>query len=378
MLVMISGQGDKYYCHANFLGTVTHVTNSTGSLVEEYRYDAYGKATIYDGQGREIAESAIGNPYMFTGRRYDRETGLYYYRARYYDPDTGRFIQRDNAGYIDGVNLYSYCRNNPINRTDRFGWQSEREPIYTGEDLARQLRGRKPWKMGRTVSDYMQGGAPSARWIARNPKLYEIWHWVVRQAAANAGEIKAFLEMGLADMTSAAFREWTRGHAKGTQTTMPADISDEEEARLREEIMPGWKLGESYKTAYWRNYRAGVWELTKPAIYYWGTFIALWATIGGGELIGGGTIYQKLGVEFVWQVNQSGVAEPTHIGIDFLGRNLIHYGRHVLHGRHIGLLWKGGRAAWIHIGLTKIFIKGTGEFKIPWWIIEQIVKLFGG
>ena len=105
--------GQSYYYHTNSLGTVTHVTNSTGSLVEEYRYDAYGKATIYDGQGQEIAESAIGNPYMFTGRRYDRETGLYYYRARYYDPDTGRFIQRDPLGYIDSLGLYEYCVSNP-------------------------------------------------------------------------------------------------------------------------------------------------------------------------------------------------------------------------------------------------------------------------
>jgi len=63
----------------------------------------------------------IGNPYMFTGRRFDLETGLYYYRARYYDPDTGRFLQTDPIGYGDGINWYNYCGNNPLNFTDPSG-----------------------------------------------------------------------------------------------------------------------------------------------------------------------------------------------------------------------------------------------------------------
>ena len=46
--------------------------------------------------------SAIGNPYPFTGRQLDEETGLYFYRARYYDSVKGRFLQRDPGGYVDG------------------------------------------------------------------------------------------------------------------------------------------------------------------------------------------------------------------------------------------------------------------------------------
>jgi RHS repeat-associated protein len=61
----------------------------------------------------------IGNPYMFTAREYDIENGLYYYRARYYNPYIGRFLQTDPA--YQGMNWYAYCGNNPLNYIDPMG-----------------------------------------------------------------------------------------------------------------------------------------------------------------------------------------------------------------------------------------------------------------
>jgi RHS repeat-associated protein len=62
---------------------------------------------------------------MFTGREYDKETGLYYYRARYYNPQIGRFLQTDPVGYDAGMNWYAYCGNSPIGLTDPSGlWAS--------------------------------------------------------------------------------------------------------------------------------------------------------------------------------------------------------------------------------------------------------------
>jgi RHS repeat-associated protein len=120
--------GTNYYYHQNSLWSVEAVSNSAGSPVERYRYDAYGFVTVTDGAFNPIPQnawgtphSAIGNPWMFTGRQLDEETGLYFYRARYYDTSKGRFLQRDPLEYVDGMNLYEYVRSNPCNRVDPLG-----------------------------------------------------------------------------------------------------------------------------------------------------------------------------------------------------------------------------------------------------------------
>jgi len=74
---------------------VAALSNNSGEIVERYEYDVFGRATIRDPGHGTRETSLYDNPYFFTGRRYDDETGLYYYRARYYDPWTGRFLQPD-------------------------------------------------------------------------------------------------------------------------------------------------------------------------------------------------------------------------------------------------------------------------------------------
>lgn len=113
--------GNDYYYHKNSLGSVVAISNSLGTVIERYEYDAFGKPTFYNGTYTLLSASAIGNTRLFTGREYDAEIGIHYYRARHYSSTTGRFLQRDPLGYVDGMNLYAYVGNNGINWVDPYG-----------------------------------------------------------------------------------------------------------------------------------------------------------------------------------------------------------------------------------------------------------------
>ncbi len=101
------------YYHFDGLGSVVALTNASGNTVEVYEYDVYGRVGATDANHP--------NRIMFTGREYDKETGLYYYRARYYNPQIGRFLQTDPVGYGAGMNMYAYCGNNSTNCVDPTG-----------------------------------------------------------------------------------------------------------------------------------------------------------------------------------------------------------------------------------------------------------------
>jgi len=86
---------------------------SAGTISDTYDYDPFGNPT-----------GSIGSfvqPFKYTGREADAETGLYYYRARYYDPAIGRFLNEDPKRFLSGSNFYSYVKNNSTNLVDPFG-----------------------------------------------------------------------------------------------------------------------------------------------------------------------------------------------------------------------------------------------------------------
>ena len=121
---------DRYYYLLDEQNTVQAIATvnpnlNTASLKESYEYGDYGQPTVFDDQGVEISNSEFSNSSLFTGRRYDPETGLYHYRTRYMDPFAGRFTSRDTIGiWGDAFGLgngNAYGGSNPSSRVDPGG-----------------------------------------------------------------------------------------------------------------------------------------------------------------------------------------------------------------------------------------------------------------
>ena len=108
---------------------VIALIDNNGTIVVQYWYDAWGNHKVVDEKGDEITDQTnIGNlnPFRYRGYYYDTETGLYFLQTRYYDPEVGRFLNRDSVQYADpetinGLNLYAYCLNNPVEYVDPTG-----------------------------------------------------------------------------------------------------------------------------------------------------------------------------------------------------------------------------------------------------------------
>ncbi|MEA3467526.1 MAG: RHS repeat-associated core domain-containing protein [Thermodesulfobacteriota bacterium] len=112
-VISMRSDGNSYYYFRDGLGTVTSLNNNNEGIVNTYEYDAFGNVV----GGTE----SVTNPYGFTGRLLDNESGLMYYRTRYYDASIGRFISADPIGFIGGINFYAYVLNNPVNIIDPVG-----------------------------------------------------------------------------------------------------------------------------------------------------------------------------------------------------------------------------------------------------------------
>ncbi len=109
-------------------GSITHVTDEEGNLLNRYEYDAWGNLTA--------EEEQVSNRFKYTGEQFDPITQQYYLRARFYNPVLARFLQEDTYRG-DGLNLYVYCANNPVIYVDPSGhWCEVKQNVY--ERLVRE------------------------------------------------------------------------------------------------------------------------------------------------------------------------------------------------------------------------------------------------
>ena len=141
---------NSYYYKKNLQGDIIGIYNSDLQLIAKYAYDAWGNHKISYLEGSNFVDFnnessytntsnnnlyiALKNPFRYRSYYYDHETSLYYLNSRYYDPRTGRFINVDEIeilentnNFANGLNLYAYCLNNPVNDIDSEGnlswWQ---------------------------------------------------------------------------------------------------------------------------------------------------------------------------------------------------------------------------------------------------------------
>ena len=117
--------GVQFMYRKNLFGDITAIYQGT-TKVAEYVYDAWGNCTVTT----NVNGYGTRNPFRYRGYYFDTDLNMYYLMTRYYDPQTSRFINADSLDYLDpntinGLNLYAYCGNNPIMRTDVYGNVSE-------------------------------------------------------------------------------------------------------------------------------------------------------------------------------------------------------------------------------------------------------------
>jgi RHS repeat-associated protein len=131
------------YYSQDGVGSVTSLTTSAGALGNAYTYDSFGNQTHSSG--------SIANRFQYTAREFDTEAGLYYYRARYYDPSTGRFLSEDPIRFKGGSNFYRYVDNRPVLYRDATGLlrDCDQEQIDCFNDCYKKPTKCLPWPVGR-------------------------------------------------------------------------------------------------------------------------------------------------------------------------------------------------------------------------------------
>jgi RHS repeat-associated protein len=159
--IIMERNGASYYYVADGLGSIVKLVDAAGATVNNYVYDSFGNML-------EKTEG-VANPYTYTAREYDAESGLYYYRTRYYDARIGRFISEDPIGFWGGIDFYLYAGANPIRWLDPFGLDE-----ITDDPVVRNAF-EKAWEDSQAYDPdkrHEEGG-----WISKQNRKRTIQRW---------------------------------------------------------------------------------------------------------------------------------------------------------------------------------------------------------
>jgi RHS repeat-associated protein len=148
----VSTGGTSYYIQDGN-ENVTTMTDTSGNVIERYAYDPFGNVVITGPTGTTQSTSSVGNRFLFTGREYISQVGLYDFRNRVYSPVLGRFIQTDPMRFQAGDNnIYRYCGNNPISGADPMGLCNQQSLAPWSQDQLNQLDNMFN-SIGQTIAD---------------------------------------------------------------------------------------------------------------------------------------------------------------------------------------------------------------------------------
>ena len=222
--------GNNYYYYYNLQGDVIGLYDSDLNSVVQYSYDSWGKLLSVTGSLAETVGKA--NPFRYRGYYYDSETELYYLNSRYYDPETGRFINLDNqlsSNDPTGLNTFAYCGNNPINRADPTGeawWHwALGAAIVAASSVASTVAA------GAFISSAMTFGASVAHAASTSKSLKQFnkkGNWgVVRSTAVSAA-----LGGGSAYMSTRS----SKTHSRSSQITSRGSTGRTRPTNLREQL----------------------------------------------------------------------------------------------------------------------------------------------
>jgi RHS repeat-associated protein len=208
--VVETRSGTNSFYEEDGLKSITSLSDPSGALANTYIYDSFGNVIASTG--------ALTNPFQYTGRDFDPETGLRFYRARYYDPQIGRFLSDDPSRFLTAWNLYAYVDNDPVDYTDMWGLQKNGTPGAVATTAASH-RGSQDWLVSKGKENFkpnsdkcnlfvydsiveagagssiplrhiLFGGPPAAGDWA-NPKIEQLGCWQKVSGPARPGDVIA-------------------------------------------------------------------------------------------------------------------------------------------------------------------------------------------